>query len=376
MQTETVDNPYCRKKDQLFLVNLGITFLFLVVMMYSFSLPLRNMIGEITESSIIVIALYFLASYLFYFIFTFGLKYYEGFILKHKFELSRQSFKEWIRQLAKKEGFIFCLLLVFVQSTYLLMEMRPKSWWLWAGIFWVLFNILISEIYPHFISPLLYKCTLLVDEKLKQRLILLAAKSGMKIDEVYSLDPKVDIKIKNLILTNLGSVRRIILNSALRDYCAEEIEILLGRELAHHHYGHTKKLLILRSLGIFFVFFVVGLLFKPIAGMFGFRPVSDISSLPLLMLLIFVFSIFILIIQNNFNRKLEIEADEFTLDLTRLPDAFISVMIRLLGENLSDPAPSRFRERLLYNHPPLLKRIWMAEEYVHGLWFKKRQRRF
>jgi STE24 endopeptidase len=75
------------------------------------------------------------------------------------------------------------------------------------------------------------------------------------------------------------------------------------------------------------------------------------------------FSLLAMPLQNGFSRYLERRADMFALKTTGKPDAFISTMTKLAKQNLSDTTPNRLIEILMYNHPPVSRRIQMAEDF-------------
>ena len=102
-------------------------------------------------------------------------------------------------------------------------------------------------------------------------------------------------------------------------------------------------------------------------------PISSIASLPLLLVLISFFMTIGNSIYNMFNRELEQEADSFTMQVTKSPEAFVSVMIRKAQAELIDPNPSRFIEILLFDLPSIEKRIHTAEDYAQELFFAQRK---
>ena len=59
-------------------------------------------------------------------------------------------------------------------------------------------------------------------------------------------------------------------------------------------------------------------------------------------------------------RIIEREADEFCLEKSQKPEAFISMMTKLGEMNLAEFSPSRFIEIFFYDHPPIGKRIAFA----------------
>jgi len=50
------------------------------------------------------------------------------------------------------------------------------------------------------------------------------------------------------------------------------------------------------------------------------------------------------------------------LESTRNPQAFVAAMRRLGEKNLAEVSPPAWAEWLLYDHPPIAKRIAMAEQ--------------
>jgi len=80
-------------------------------------------------------------------------------------------------------------------------------------------------------------------------------------------------------------------------------------------------------------------------------------------MLIFVFSIALLPLQNLFSRILERQADRFALRFTPHKSDFISVMKKLAETNLADTEPSKLKKIFLYDHPPISERIKMGEKF-------------
>ena len=69
-------------------------------------------------------------------------------------------------------------------------------------------------------------------------------------------------------------------------------------------------------------------------------------------------------ITNATSRHFERQADTDALQLTDDPDAYRSAFRLLTDMNLADPEPPRWEEILFEDHPPMAKRIAMADQYV------------
>jgi STE24 endopeptidase len=96
---------------------------------------------------------------------------------------------------------------------------------------------------------------------------------------------------------------------------------------------------------------------------FGLSGVADPASLPALMILLSLYQLITMPIENAFSRWRERKADEFALQATGKPKAFASAFTQLANQNLSDIDPEPWVVFLFYSHPPLLSRIQKAEGY-------------
>jgi STE24 endopeptidase len=72
------------------------------------------------------------------------------------------------------------------------------------------------------------------------------------------------------------------------------------------------------------------------------------------------------LIGNRLSRAVERRADEFSLELSRAPDAFISFERTIAIQNVADLRPPRLISSLLATHPPTLERIGAAVAFAQG----------
>ena len=75
-----------------------------------------------------------------------------------------------------------------------------------------------------------------------------------------------------------------------------------------------------------------------------------------------ILGLFSLPLQNGFIRSLETQADLYSLKSSKA-DVFISMMEKLAAKNLAELNPSKFIELMLYDHPPVGKRIEFARSF-------------
>jgi len=90
---------------------------------------------------------------------------------------------------------------------------------------------------------------------------------------------------------------------------------------------------------------------------------GDVAAVPLFALILGLYGLLSMPLENAFSRWRERRADEYALDLTRNGSAYASALKRLANQNLADVDPESWVEWVLYSHPALGKRIRMAENY-------------
>ena len=232
---------------------------------------------------------------------------------------------------------------------------------------WIFLTIVMAKLAPVIIIRLFYKFELLGDNELRERLVHLADRFDIKVLDVFRLDLSAKTKKANAALVGMGKTRRVLLGDTLiENYTKDEIEVVMAHELAHHKLAHMSKLVFSGSLGMIATFYFINLLSKISIGPFGIRPINDISAFPSMIFFIILFGLIISPIQNAFSRRLEASADLMCLKKTGLKKAFISCMEKLAKQNLADPEPNRFIEIMLYDHPPISKRLAMAKDFKGG----------
>lgn len=350
-------------KNRLFLFNLILNFSFLLLLAGTgWSRSLKIWLLNFREDFFSLNALYFAFFSALAFCVSFPTDLYEGFILEHRFGLSRQSFGAWFKDVLKKAALTFVVSLIVVEAVYFFLSQFPRSWWLWAALFWFFVSVVLAKISPKFILPLFFRPTPLKAGELRDRISIFLDKHKIKLKEIYVLDFSRKTVKANAMVAGLGKTKQIFLSDTLvSEFPCEEVEVVLAHEVGHYIHKDTFRFL---AAGLFFsllAFFAAGAVFDSLLYRFGFSGPSDISGLPLLLCILTVVSLILLPAQNGYAKRLEKGADRFALESTRDPQAFISLMTRLGKKNFSEFSPSKIIEFFLYDHPPLAQRIKMAQ---------------
>ncbi len=356
---------YRSLQTSVFLISLILNLFFLGFFFLSgFSVCLKKQAHSLFSHIFLANGLYLLVFYAVFYFLNLPLSLYEGFILEHQFQLSRQTFFNWLKDNLKKAALELILLLVVAGGVYFFLGRNQNYWWIFAGIFWLFLTLLLAKITPTVIVPLFYKYLPITNAELKKRIFSLFERCKIKIKDASSINFSQKTKKANAFVSGLGKNKKVVLSDTLlENFSFEEIEGVLAHELGHYLGHDILKLIIVNSGFTFLGFYITDRLLKKLLAVSGLSAIDDIAFLPVMALCLMLLGLVMLPVQNSFSRYLEKKADLFSLRLTRNKDAFIAAMQKLGKINLADLSPSRFIEIWLYDHPPIAKRIKLAEEF-------------
>lgn len=353
------EKEYSRQKIRLSILHTVLTFVFLILILISgVSDSLRNLVTNRSENFYIQAAFYFIIFGIIYNVVFMSLDFYTDFILENKFELSNQTFFDWLKQTLKKWAISFVLFIAAMEGLYTFLRHFPNNWWLASMVGWFAVVIVLSKIAPVLIIPLFYKCTKLDNDDLKQRLLKLSETCNVKIKEVYEIQLSKETKKANAAVVGFGKNRRILLGDTLKEkYSSDEVEAIFAHELGHMCLYHVWKIFAFGAAVSFAVFYLAYVSFDKSMVLFGFKQVYDVAAFPLLLLIFSLAGLIFVPVQNWFSRRIEKQADLFAIGHIRYPEHLASALSKLGEQNLSDPCPGRFTRIFFYTHPPIAERI-------------------
>jgi STE24 endopeptidase len=286
---------------------------------------------------------------------------YSGFIVERRYGLSTEPFSAWVIDQLKSLAIGLVLAVLAASVVYFFIRWSPTTWWLPAGAVFAVLIVGLANVGPVLLLPLFYSVKPLEQEALRQRLMTLAERAGARVLGAYEWGLAQKTR---KALAGLGNTRRILVSDTMiAEYSADEIEVVLAHELAHHVHGDIWKGLIFESLLILSGCFVAAQILTALAPWAGLRGAADPAGLPLLLIGGGVVSLAMLPVAHAMSRAYERSADRFALALTRNPTAFISAMKRLAAQNLAEEQPPKIVEWLFYSHPPIGDRIAEAQAF-------------
>jgi len=311
------------------------------------------------------VAVYFALFSLFFLVFDLPLSFYSGFTLEHQFGLSNQSFGQWLVDLGKKTLLSFALSLALLECLYLIIRRFPSSWWVLAWAAYAFVSYILGKVFPVLIVPLFYKYGRLEDKELESRVLKLAARFDMPVENVYSLNLSKTTKKANAAFMGIGKTKRVVLSDTLINHFTHpEVEVVVAHELGHYKHRDVWRLLGF-GLAASLIAFAAGFWgMNALAAALSLNSPADVAGLPLLFLIFYVVNLCLMPLMNGYSRRRERAADLFALKALETREIFISCMEKLGGQNLADPEPPRWYEWFFYDHPSIGKRVAMAQHWI------------
>ena len=354
---------YQKKRQTLTLVHLVLTPVILgVAVVTPLSFLFKEWAGRIAANPYASAGIFFILFSAYDLLFDLPFAFYSGFRLEHQFELSNQTFGAWLGDFLKKLLLSTAFSLALIEILYALVWNFPNCWWLFAWAGYAAVSYVMGKLFPVLIVPLFYKYGKVEDAPLKKRILGLAARYGLPVENVYSLNLSKTTKKANAAFMGMGRTKRVVLSDTLlANFTPDEIETVVAHELGHFKHHDIWKQLgfgLVTSLAAFWIAFK---LMSRLAPVFGFGGVGDVAAMPLLFLIFYFFSLVLMPVQNGFSRRLERAADRFALTAFPRTEVFVSCMEKLGRVNLADPEPNPVYEWFFYDHPAIGKRIRMAQ---------------
>lgn len=289
------------------------------------------------------------------FLLTFPLDYYRGFILEHRFGLSVQSFAAWLSDYLKNFSISFLLIFLMLLGLHLLMVRLPGRWWAAAGLFFTLFLIVSTYLYPLIIDPLFYRFEVLEDQQMRAGILEMASEAGLEVEQVLVADASRRTTKVNAYFAGIGKTKRIVIyDNLLHRFSPEETLAVIAHEMGHWKYSHLVKGIFLGAAGMFLGLWLLQSLLE------GMCAKGGLHALTVALLFLALFSFISLPLQNAFSRAFERQADLEAIRLTKDPLTVITLEQNLARANLAEVEPHPFVKFVLYTHPPVLERIAMA----------------
>jgi STE24 endopeptidase len=253
-------------------------------------------------------------------------------------------------------GFTFLTLSAAVAIVMAIAGKLKQLWWVAAVPVFVAISLLQTFVGPYLVGghPLRDDDPQLAAAA--QRIEHKEGLSGIPVDvlNIHRYSPQ-----ENAFSAGLGPSRKVVLFDTILYGGLNERQL---ETVVAHEFGHQARYHLWKDAGWYALFafpeaFLVAFATRRRGGLF--RP----ESIPVALLVVVLFNLAALPVQNVVTRHYESEADWMSLRTTRDPTAFAAVMQHFGVHDLSDPSPPTWAYVLFTDHPTLMQRIAMAKAW-------------
>jgi STE24 endopeptidase len=291
--------------------------------------------------------------------------WYAQFRLEGRFGFNTTTPATWV--LDRLKGLLLAALLGFplLALVLKLIEWTGPSWWIWAAVVVIAFQLLLMLIAPAVIMPLFNKFTPLPEGSLRERLFALASRADFPTHSIEVMDGSKRSQHSNAFFTGFGRFRKIVLFDTLVAQLSEpELESVLAHEIGHYKLRHVIKMMAASIVGEAVGFAAVAWLARQqwFYRAFGFEhhvgfAAANVAPAMLLGgLLAGTITFWISPIIHIWSRRFEYDADAFALATMGEAQSLIEALRKLTEKNLSNLTPHPLYSSFYYSHPTLLER--------------------
>jgi STE24 endopeptidase len=277
--------------------------------------------------------------------------------------LDTQSWRAWGGDLLKATA-IETLFTAASGSAVVAATARYRRYW-WAPVAAgsMVVGAGLAALTPVVLDPLFNDFTPLPEGETRADVLELAGAAGVKVGEVYSVDASRRTTAANAYVNGLGPTKRVVLFDTLLDrYSRDEVRMVVAHELAHVRHRDVQRSVLFAGIIALPTALAVQRLsweLSPERGTPG--------ALPALGLAASLVMVPIGLIGNRLSRAVERRADQYSLQLAQVPDAFISFERAIALQNMADLEPPRWVSKLLATHPPTAERIGAAVAFAAAM---------
>ena len=347
------------------LVDMAIDVVYLGLMAFVFARPIDAWLTRFeplagTQSMLRLFALYGIVMSL-HILVSLSLSFYSGYIVEHQFGLSKQTLRRWLRNWALSNVLAVILGAALNVGLFWTIWNTGSYWWLIAAAVFFVVSVVMGQLAPVLFVPLFYKVERLDAAELIDRMKRLAAGTGLTIEGVYRLGLSADTSKANAMLAGLGRTRRVLMGDTLLDkFTPDEIEVIFAHEIGHHVHRHIPKMIATGVVISVLSFYLIDRVIVWWAGV-PIAAEAPVAALPLVMFTLTVFMLALAPLQNVISRHYERQCDRYALQRTGNRAAYRSAFTKLARLNKADMEPNPFEVILLHSHPPIAKRLAMAD---------------
>jgi len=275
------------------------------------------------------------------------------------FGLATNSLVGHLADVVKATGFEILIGVVSAAVFIGLARALPRAWPLAAAAGGMLLTFLLVYLFPLVYEPAFNRFDP-VEGPTRDRIVALAARAGVAVDEVLVADASRRTTRENAYVSGIGSSKRVVLyDNLLNARPPEQVDAVVAHELAHVKHGDVLRGTMMACVGVAagvaVLWWILSL--ERFRDWLGVSGPGDAAVVPFLAFFIAATGLVTLPLQNAISRSVEARADRTSIELTGDAKTVIDLQVELAVDNVSDLDPNGFIAWMFFTHPPTLERI-------------------
>lgn len=311
-----------------------------------------------------------------------------GEMVEKRFGISVQGWRSWSWDWTKAELISLIIGTILIWLLFIVIRASPRRWWFYFWLIALPIGLFVVFIAPWVIEPLFFKFEPLQqkDSALTAALEQMVQRAGQNIppERMFWMGAGEKTTGLNAYVTGFGASKRVVVwDNTIAKMNTPQIVFVAGHETGHYVLQHIPKGITFFAALFLLLFYLgylcVGWVLARWGAGWGIRGLDDWASLPVLMLLLSVFTFVTNPIDSAVSRHFEHQADQYGLEVTHglTPDSgqVAAQAFQVLGEvDLADPTPNPVQVFLFYDHPTIAERVQFSLTY--DPWAKRAQGEF
>lgn len=364
----SLSEEYSKIRNLLFFLSTPFEWLFyFLILLFGFSKAFKRWAESSSKYKLLQTAIYLIWLSFFAFIATLPLSYIS-YSLSKTYHISTQTFPSWMKDELIDFWINYGTLLIIVSVLYWLMKKSVKRWWFYAWLLSIPFTLFMMFLQPVVIDPLYNDFYPLKNKELETKILTMAKEAQIPAKHVFEVNMAEKTNSLNAYVTGIGSNARIVLwDTTLNKLTDAQILFIMAHEMCHyvekHIYFGIAIYLLLSLLGLYLAYRLMNVIIRRWGKELKIPEVRDIRSLPLFLLILSMLMFISSPLTNLISRYEETRADRYAINMTKNPEAAITSFQELTRSGLSQVNPPLLVKIFRYDHPSMLDRISMLEEY-------------
>lgn len=357
---------YSKIRNLLFFLSAPYEWLFyFLVLALGISKMFEKWAAEVSRFRVIQTAVYLFWFSIASFLFTFPMSFLS-YRFSKVYHISTQTFTGWMKDEVTDFWVNFVIMFAVFAVLYALMKKYRYKWWIPAWLLSIPYTVFMMFIQPVVIDPLYNDFYPLKDKALEAKILALASKAHIPADHVYEVNMSEKTNALNAYVTGIGANSRIVLwDTTLNRLNDKEILFVMAHEMGHyvekHIYFGTAGYILMMLIGLWLNAKIMNAIASRKGSGRWMTGISNISSLPLFLLISSVLLFASSPLVNWGSRYEELRADRYAVKMTHDPKSGIQTFQILTKAGLSEVNPPLLVKIFRYDHPTMLERIRMLE---------------